>query len=64
MVLIIEIIVNPRNLLYINHKFRKGGKLVAKMVKHFSFVDINYRDNMAVTYQDIGFAIIAQPKSI
>jgi len=22
---------------------------------------INYRDNMAITYQDIGFAIIVQP---
>ena len=38
MVLIIKIIVNPRNLLNINHIFRKGGKLVAKMVKKFDFI--------------------------
>ena len=78
MVLIIQIIVNPNNLLNINHRFRKGSKLVVKMVKHLIsqvlcqqnlhikilhyYRDIiDYRDNMAVTYRDIGFAIIAQP---
>jgi len=75
MVLIIEIIVNPRNLLYINHRFRKGGKLVAKMVKHLISqvlcqqnlhvtILYYYWDTMAVTYWDIGFSIITQPYSI
>jgi len=79
MVLIIEIIVNPHNLLHINHRFRKGGNLNScengKIFDFTSFVStksacyntlllsrfIDYQDNMAVTYRDIGFATIVQP---
>ena len=56
MVLIIEIIVNPRNLLYINHRFRKGSKLVGKKVKHTlitSFVSKNLHATILYYYQDI-----------